>query len=39
MINDKDMEIKMLKEGSAIQQHASLLGQQFEEAKLELQVP
>ncbi len=39
VINDKDMEIKMLKEGSAIQQHASLLGQQFEEAKLELQVP
>ncbi|KAF4103466.1 hypothetical protein G5714_016349 [Onychostoma macrolepis] len=38
VINDKDMEIKMLKEeGSAIQQHASLLGQQFEEAKLELQ--
>ncbi|XP_043117691.1 serine/threonine-protein kinase 31-like [Puntigrus tetrazona] len=38
VINDKDMEIKKLKEeGSAIQQHASLLGQQLEEAKLELQ--
>lgn len=40
VINEKDFEIKMLKEeGSAIQQHASLLGQQLEEAKLELQVP
>lgn len=39
VINDKDLEIKKLKEeGSAIQQHASLLGQQLEEAKLELQV-
>ncbi|XP_016413986.1 serine/threonine-protein kinase 31 isoform X1 [Sinocyclocheilus rhinocerous] len=39
VINDKDMEIKKLKEeGSAIQQHASLLGQQLEEAKLELQI-
>ncbi|XP_073702696.1 serine/threonine-protein kinase 31 [Garra rufa] len=38
VINDKDMEIKKLKEeGSAIQQHASLLVQQLEEAKLELQ--
>uniref|UniRef100_A0A673HYP7 Serine/threonine kinase 31 n=1 Tax=Sinocyclocheilus rhinocerous TaxID=307959 RepID=A0A673HYP7_9TELE len=38
VINDKDMEIKKLKEeGSAIQQHASLLGLQLEEAKLELQ--
>ncbi|XP_042628272.1 serine/threonine-protein kinase 31-like isoform X3 [Cyprinus carpio] len=39
VINDKDLEIKKLKEeGSAIQQHASLLGQQLEEAKLELQI-
>ncbi|KAK2903315.1 hypothetical protein Q8A67_008028 [Cirrhinus molitorella] len=38
VINDKDMEIKKLKEeGNAIQEHASLLGQQLEEAKLELQ--
>ncbi|KAK9960598.1 hypothetical protein ABG768_008444 [Culter alburnus] len=38
VINEKDLEIKKLKEeGSAIQQHASLLGHQLEEAKLELQ--
>jgi len=40
VINEKDLEIKMLKEeGSAIQKRASILGQQLEEAKLELQVP
>ncbi|XP_059363471.1 serine/threonine-protein kinase 31-like isoform X1 [Carassius carassius] len=39
VINAKDMQIKKLKEEeSAIQQHASLLGQQLEEAKLELQM-
>ncbi|XP_067305868.1 serine/threonine-protein kinase 31-like [Pseudorasbora parva] len=39
VINEKDLEIKKLKEeGSAIQLNASLLGQQIEEAKLELQI-
>lgn len=39
VINEKDLEIKKLKEeGSAIKQNASLLGQQLEEAKLELQI-
>ncbi|ROL49884.1 Serine/threonine-protein kinase 31 [Anabarilius grahami] len=39
VINEKDLEIKKLKEeGSTIQQHASLLGHQLEEAKLELQM-
>ncbi|XP_055066329.2 serine/threonine-protein kinase 31 [Misgurnus anguillicaudatus] len=38
VIKEKEMEImKLKKEGCAIQQHATLLGQQLEEARLELQ--